>query len=106
MMYVTSSSITGKRIKKTHGLVRGNAVRARHLGRDILAGLKNIVGGEIEEYTKLLAESRQQAIDRMLEDAKSMGANAVVDVRFATSLIANMAAEIMSYGTAVTVEEA
>jgi len=106
MMYVTSSSITGKKIIKTHGLVRGNAVRARHLGRDILAGLKNIVGGEIEEYTKLLAESRQQAIDRMLEDAKAAGANAIVDVRFATSLIANMAAEIMSYGTAVTVEDA
>jgi len=105
-MYITSPSIAGKKITKTHGLVRGNAVRARHLGRDILAGLKNIVGGEIEEYTKLLAESRQQAIDRMLEDAQTMGANAVVDVRFATSLIANMAAEIMSYGTAVTVEDA
>ena len=106
MIYVTSSSITGKKIIKTHGLVRGNAVRARNIGRDILAGLKNIVGGEIEEYTKLLAESRQQAIDRMLEDAKAAGANAVVDVRFATSLIAKMAAEIMSYGTAVTIEDA
>ena len=105
MIYTTSSHIAGKKITRTHGLVRGNAVRARHLGRDILAGLKMLVGGEIEEYTKLLAESRQQAIDRMLEDAKSMGANAVVDVRFATSLIAKMAAEIMSYGTAVTLTD-
>ena len=105
-MYITSSNIAGKKIIKTHGLVRGNAVRARHLGRDILAGLKIMIGGEIEEYTKLLAESRQQAIDRMLDDAKSVGANAVIDVRFATSLIAKMAAEIMAYGTAVTVENA
>ena len=105
-MYVTTSDITGKKITKTHGLARGNAVRARHLGRDILAVLKNIVGGEIEEYTKLMAESRQQAIDRMLDEAKSLGANAVVNVRFATSLITGQAAEIMSYGTAVSVENA
>lgn len=105
MIYLTSSTIAGKKITKTHGIAKGNAVRARHLGKDILAGLKNIVGGEIEEYTKLIAESRQQAIDRMLEEAKGMGANAVVDCRFATSLITNMAAEIISYGTAVTVED-
>ena len=105
MIYITSSNIAGKKIKETHGLVRGNAVRARHLGKDILAGLKNIVGGEIEEYTKLLAESRQQAIDRMLSEAKSFGANAVVDVKFSTSMVASMAAEIMAYGTAVSVED-
>ena len=104
MMYITSSNIAGKKITKTHGLVKGNAVRARHLGRDILAGLKNLVGGEIEEYTKLLAESRQQAIDRMLDEAKTMGANAVVDVKFTTSLVAGMAAEIIAYGTAVSVD--
>ena len=103
-MYITSSNIAGKKTTKTHGLVKGNAVRARHLGRDILAGLKNIIGGEIEEYTKLLAESRQQAIDRMLDEAKAMGANAVVDVRFATSLVAGMAAEIIAFGTAVSVD--
>lgn len=105
MIYITSSTIAGKKIVETHGLVKGNTVRARHLGRDILAGLKNIMGGEIEEYTKLLSESRQQSIDRMLEEAKSMGANAVVDVKFATSLVANMAAEIIVYGTAVLVED-
>jgi len=105
MIYISSSSIAGKKITKTHGLAKGNTVRARNVGRDILAVLKNMVGGEIEEYTKLLAESRQQAIDRMLDDAKSMGANAVVDVRFTTSLVANMAAEIISYGTAVSVED-
>ncbi len=105
MIYITSSKIAGKKITKTHGLVKGNAVRARHLGRDILAGLKNIIGGEIEEYTKLLAESRQQAVDRMLGEAKTLGGNAVVDVKFATSLVAGMAAEIIAYGTAVSVED-
>lgn len=105
MIYITSSNIAGKKIIKTHGLVKGNTVRARHLGRDFLAGLKNIIGGEIKEYTKLLAESRQQSVDRMLSDAESLGANAVVDVRFATSLVTKMAAEIIAFGTAVTVED-
>lgn len=105
MIYVTSSTIVGKKIIRTYGLVRGNTVRARNIGRDILAVLKNIIGGEIEDYTKLLAESRQQAIDRMIEEAKSMGANAIVDARFATSMVTGMAAEIIAYGTAVLIED-
>ena len=104
MIVVSSSTIAGKKISKTYGLVKGNTIRARNIGRDILAGLKNLVGGEIEEYTKLMAESRQQAIDRMVASAEEMGANAVVDVRFATSYIMGMAAEILAYGTAVRVE--
>jgi uncharacterized protein YbjQ (UPF0145 family) len=88
------------------GLVYGNTVRARHVGRDILAALKNVVGGEIEEYTKLMAEAREQAIDRMVAQAASRGANAVVDVRFSTSYIMGSASEILSYGEAVVLEKA
>jgi uncharacterized protein YbjQ (UPF0145 family) len=87
------------------GLVRGNTVRSRHLGRDLLAGIRNVVGGEIPEYTKLLAESREQAVDRMVEEARSLGANAIVEMRFQTSMIARLAAELLVYGTAVVVEE-
>ncbi len=104
MIITTSSSIPGKEIKKSYGIVRGNTVRARNIGKDIIALFKNIVGGEIEEYTKLLAESREQSIDRMLEQAKEMGANAIVDVRFSTSYIMQNASEIMVYGTAVFIE--
>ncbi|NUM73331.1 heavy metal-binding domain-containing protein [candidate division KSB1 bacterium] len=104
MIVVTSSTIAGKRIVKTLGMVKGNAVRARHLGKDILALFKNIVGGEIEEYTKLLAESREQSVDRMVAAAEALGANAVVDTRFSTSYIMANAAEILSFGTAVVVE--
>jgi uncharacterized protein YbjQ (UPF0145 family) len=104
MIVVTSSTIAGKRIVKTLGMVKGNAVRARHIGKDILAVFKNIVGGEIEEYTKLLAESREQSVDRMVAEAQSLGANAVVDVRFSTSFIMANAAEILAFGTAVVVE--
>ena len=85
--------------------MRGNTVRARHLGKDIVAGLKNIVGGEIEEYTKLLGESRDQALDRMIAQAEELGANAIVCVRFTTSYVMNNAAEIMVFGTAVIVED-
>jgi len=84
--------------------VRGNTIRARHIGKDILAGLRNIVGGEIHEYTKLMAESREQAIDRMLDEARSLGADAIVDVRFSTSMISQGAAELLVYGTAVRYE--
>ncbi|NLX07922.1 MAG: YbjQ family protein [Phycisphaerae bacterium] len=94
----------GKTITKHLGLVRGNTIRARHLGKDILAGLRNLVGGEIAEYTKLLGESREQAIDRMIEDAQKLGANAIVGVRFSTSEVMTHAAEILAYGTAVVVE--
>ena len=104
MMIVTCGTITDKEIVKTLGLVRGNTIRARNMGRDILAGLKNIVGGEIEEYTKLMAEARAQALARMVAEAKSLGANAVIDVRFSTSYIMGAASEILAYGTGVVVE--
>ena len=104
MIIATSSNIVGKEIKKTFGVVRGNTVRARHLGKDIVASIKTLVGGEIQEYTKLMAESREQSIDRMVEGAKALGANAFVDTRFATSYIMSNVAEILVYGTAVYVE--
>jgi uncharacterized protein YbjQ (UPF0145 family) len=100
----TTDCIHGKQVIKTLGIVRGNTVRARTIGRDILAVLKSIVGGEIEEYTKLIAEAREQALDRMLEEAGQLGANAVVNVRFSTSYIMGAASEILAYGTAVIVE--
>ena len=105
ILVVTSEEIAGKRIKQHLGLVRGNTIRARHVGRDILAGLRNIVGGEIHEYTKLMAESREQALDRMLEEARSLGANAIVSVRFTTSMISQGAAELLAFGTAVRYED-
>ena len=106
MMVVTSETIAGKRIVKTFGLVRGNTVRARHLGRDILAGLRNIVGGEIHEYAKLVAESREQSLDRMMAEAEELGANAVIATRFTTSVLMGGAAELLAVGTAVVVEDA
>jgi uncharacterized protein YbjQ (UPF0145 family) len=106
VIVVTSSGIAGKRVVRTLGLVRGNTIRARHIGRDIMAGLRNIVGGEVREYTKLLAESREQALDRMVEEARGLGANAIVDVRFTTSMVMQGAAELLAYGTAVVVEGA
>lgn len=104
MMVTNTETIPGKKIVKVLGLVRGNTIRARHLGKDILAVFKNILGGEIEEYTKLLAESREQSIDRMVAEAEALGGNAVVNVRFSTSYIMANAAEILVYGTAVVVE--
>lgn len=104
MMIVTSETIAGYRITKTLGLVRGNTVRARHLGKDILAGLRGIVGGEIHEYAKLIAESREQALDRMTAEAQSLGANAVITTRLTTSVIAGGAAELLAVGTAVVIE--
>ena len=104
MIMVTTDFVPGKTIKKTIGLVRGNTIRARHVGKDIAAALRNIVGGEIRDYTKMMAESREQALDRMIEEAKSMGANAVINIRFATSMIMQSASEILAYGTAVIVE--
>jgi uncharacterized protein YbjQ (UPF0145 family) len=105
MIITTTADLPGRRIVRILGLVRGNTIRARHLGRDIQAVLRNIAGGEIREYTKMLAESREQAIDRMSEEAEALGANAVVTVRFATSMVMTGAAEIMCYGTAVITEE-
>jgi uncharacterized protein YbjQ (UPF0145 family) len=104
MIVVTSSTIAGKKIVKTLGLVRGNTIRARHIGKDILAIVKNLVGGEIEEYTKLMSESREQALDRMIAEAEQLGANAIIDIRFSTSFIMNAAAEMLIYGTAVIIE--
>jgi len=100
----TTHQIEGKTIVKQLGLVRGNTIRARHVGKDIMAGLKNIVGGEISDYTKMMAESREQAIDRMIAEAESKGANAIVGMKFATSMIMQSASEILAYGTAVIVE--
>lgn len=105
MIITTTPEIAGKRIVRTLGLARGNSVRARHIGRDILAALRNLVGGEVQEYTKLLAESREQALDRMVEEARRLGANAVVGVRFVTSMVAAGMAELLAYGTAVVVED-
>ena len=97
----TITEIAGKRIVRTLGIARGNTVRARHLGKDILAVFKNMVGGEIEEYTKLMAEAREQALDRMSAQAKELGADAVCGLRFSSSEIAQGAAEVLVYGTAV-----
>lgn len=102
---VTTPTITGYKIVRTLGLVRGNTVRSRHVGRDILAVFRNIVGGEINEYTKLMAESREQAIDRMLDEARSLGANAIVSSYFTTSMVSSAAAEILTFGTAVVIEQ-
>jgi uncharacterized protein YbjQ (UPF0145 family) len=104
MLLSTTETIPGRTITKHLGLVRGNTIRARHVGKDILACLRNLVGGEITEYTKLLGESREQALDRMTEEARKLGANAIVGVRFSTSEVTTHAAEILAYGTAVVVE--
>ncbi|RPH93968.1 MAG: YbjQ family protein [Calditrichaeota bacterium] len=104
MIITTSSQIAGFKIVKTLGLVRGNTIRARSIAKDIVAGIKNLIGGEIEEYTKLLAESREQALDRMKDHAETLGANAIVDIRFSTSEVMQAAAEILAYGTAVIIE--
>ncbi len=104
MIVVTSDEIHGKKIVEVFGLVKGNTIRARHVGRDILAALRNVVGGEVIDYTKMIAESREQALDRMKAEAQKLGANAVVTLRFSTSSIMQGAAELLAYGTAVRVE--
>lgn len=105
MIVVNTESVAGKRVVRSLGLVRGNTIRARHIGRDITAALRNLVGGEVSEYTKLFGEAREQALDRMVADARDLGANAVINVRFSTSQVMNGAAELMAYGTAVVVED-
>jgi uncharacterized protein YbjQ (UPF0145 family) len=105
MIVVTTDNVPGKRLVKVLGLVRGNTIRARHIGKDIMAGLKNIVGGEVTDYVKMMAESREQAIDRVIEDAESLGANAVVGLRMTTTSVMQGAAELLAYGTAVLVED-
>lgn len=106
MIVVTSENIANKRVVRTLGIVRGNTVRARHVGKDIMAGLRNIVGGEVHEYAKLVAESREQSLDRMIQEAASLGANAIIAVRFTTSVLMGGAAELLAVGTAVIVEDA
>lgn len=106
MIVVNTETIPGQQITEVKGLVQGNTIRAKHLGRDITAGLKNLVGGELKGYTELLTESRRQAIERMIAQAQELSANAIVNVRFTTSAITSGAAELYAYGTAVVVDEA
>jgi len=105
MLLTNIEIVPGKRITSHLGLVQGSSVRAKHVGRDIMASFKNIFGGELKGYTELLQESREEAIDRMVEQAKAIGANAVLNIRFSTSSIAAGAAELFAYGTAVTMED-
>lgn len=104
MILTNIETVPGKSIVAHYGLVAGNTIRAKHIGRDMMASLKNLVGGELKGYTQLMQESRQQAVDRMIEQATLLGANAIVNVRFSTSSVAQGAAELYAYGTAVTVE--
>ena len=101
MIVVTTETLPGREVAETLGMVRGSTVRARHVGRDIMAGFRNIVGGEVDEYTKLLAESREQAVSRMIGQAAEKGADAILATRFITSAVSQGAAEIVAYGTAV-----
>ena len=104
MILSNTELLTGYKIVAHRGLVMGNTIRARHVGRDILAVFRMLIGGEITEYTKMIAESREQSLDRMKQQAQDMGANAVINIRFTTSAIAASAAELLAYGTAVVVE--
>ncbi len=106
MIVTTSENVAGKKVSKTLGLVRGNTIRARHVGHDIAAKFRNMIGGEIVEYTKLMSESREQAIDRMIAEAESLGANGIIMTRFSTSEMMMGAAELLVYGTAVILEDA
>ena len=103
MIVVTTEQIEGKRITETLGLVRGSTIRARHVGRDVMAGLRNIVGGEVKDYTVMLAQAREKALQRMIEQVEKMGANAIVGTRLVTSMVMSGAAEMVAYGTAVKV---
>jgi len=105
MIVVTTPDVAGSRVTQTFGLVRGSTIRARHVGKDIMALLRNVAGGEVKEYTKMLAESREQAIDRMVEEAQALGADAIVGLRFQTSMVMSGAAEMLCYGTAVQLEK-
>lgn len=105
MLITTQDELSDYQITETLGIVRGNTIRARHVGKDILAGLRSIVGGEIKEYTKMLGESREQALDRMIKEAENLGANAIVCLRFTTSGVMQGAAELLAYGTAVKVDK-
>ncbi len=104
MIVVTANQIEGKTISKTVGLVKGSTIRARHVGRDIMASLRGLVGGEISEYTKMMAQAREESLARMVEDAESKGANAVIAMRFGTSMVMQNASEVVAYGTGVVLE--
>lgn len=104
MILSNIETVPGKQITRFFGVVSGSTVRAKHIGKDIMAGFKNIVGGELKAYTELIAEAREDAVGRMVREAESLGANAVVNIRFSTSSVAQGAAELFAYGTAVTVE--
>ncbi|MFC2128969.1 YbjQ family protein [Bacteroidota bacterium] len=105
MLITTQDEFAEYKIVKTFGLAKGNTIRARHIGKDIIAGLRTIVGGEIDEYTKMLAEAREQALDRLMADAKRMGADGIVCLRFTTAPVMKAAAELLAYGTAVKLEK-
>ena len=104
MIITTSGQVEGTKITKTVGLVKGSTIRAKHVGRDIMAGFRQFVGGEISEYTKMMAEAREESIRRMEEDAEKKGANAIISTRFATSMVMSNAAEVLAYGTGVVLE--
>jgi uncharacterized protein YbjQ (UPF0145 family) len=106
MIVLTTEQIEGKKIAETLGLVKGSTIRARNIGHDLMAGLRNIVGGEVKDYTVMLAQAREEALQRMVEQAEKMGANAVICTRFATSMVMSGAAEMVAYGTAVKLERA
>ncbi len=105
ILVVSAPNLPGYRITEVLGLVRGNTVRARHIGRDILALYRNIVGGEVHEYRKLMAESREQALDQMIDEARELGADAIISLRMTTSMISQGMAELLTYGTAVRIEK-
>jgi uncharacterized protein YbjQ (UPF0145 family) len=104
LILTTSSQVQGKSIKKTVGLVKGSTIRARHVGRDVMATLRGLVGGEITDYTKMMADAREEAIQRMIQDAERQGANAIVDMRLGTSMVMQGSAEVIAYGTGVVLE--
>lgn len=104
MIVVTTEQIEGKKVTETLGLVKGSTIRARNIGRDVMAGLRNVVGGEVKDYTVMLAQAREEAMARMIDQAEKMGANAIICTRFVTSMVMSGAAEMVAYGTAVKVE--
>lgn len=104
MIISTTNEIAGKKVVRTIGWVKGNTIRARHIGKDIMAALRGVVGGEIVEYTKMMAEAREEAMARLIEDAEAQGANAIIGLRFSTSMVMQNASEILAYGTAVLIE--
>jgi len=104
LIVVTTEHIEGKKVTETLGLVKGSTIRARHIGRDVMAGLRNVVGGEVKDYTVMLAQAREEALGRMIDQAEKMGANAIICTRFVTSMVMSGAAEMVAYGTAVKVE--